>query len=155
MRSLLPVSGSILANAPIHHTSANSTAPTSSAEGGGEDQLIAIQRENARLEAEASGVSYKCGFPGCTSTPFPTGYLLRAHENVHSSARPHYCPVKGCPRAEGGRGFKRKNEMIRHGLVHDSPGYICPFCLQIGQELKFPRPDNLQRYVSHSIPFYC
>ncbi|KAH6980498.1 hypothetical protein EDB80DRAFT_783577 [Ilyonectria destructans] len=33
-----------------------------------------------------------------------------------------------CPRAEGGKGFKRKNEMIRHGLVHNSPGYVCPFC---------------------------
>ncbi|RWA08023.1 hypothetical protein EKO27_g7094 [Xylaria grammica] len=30
--------------------------------------------------------------------------------------------IKGCPRSEGGKGFKRKNEMIRHGLVHDSPG---------------------------------
>lgn len=71
-------------------------------------------------------------------------YLLNSHANVHSSVRPHYCPVKGCPRSEGGRGFKRKNEMIRHGLVHDSPGYVCPFC--IGPEHKYPRPDNLQRY---------
>ena len=70
--------------------------------------------------------------------------LLSSHANVHSSARPHYCPVKGCSRGEGGKGFKRKNEMIRHGLVHDSPGYVCPFCPD--REHKYPRPDNLQRY---------
>lgn len=56
---------------------------------------------------------------------------------------PHYCSVKGCPRSEGGKGFKRKNEIIRHGLVHDSPGYVCPFCPN--REHKYPRPDNLQR----------
>jgi hypothetical protein len=35
--------------------------------------------------------------------------------------------------------------MIRHGLVHNSPGYICPFCPE--REHRYPRPDNLQRYV--------
>ena len=68
-----------------------------------------------------------------------------SHANVHSQTRPHFCPVKGCPRSEGGKGFKRKNEMIRHGLVHQSPGYVCPFCPD--REHKYPRPDNLQRYV--------
>ncbi|KAH8880749.1 hypothetical protein GQ53DRAFT_833072 [Thozetella sp. PMI_491] len=88
---------------------------------------------------------YMCKFPGCNAPPFQTQYLLNSHANVHSSARPHYCPMKGCPRGEGGRGFKRKNEMIRHGLVHDSPGYVCPFCPD--REHKYPRPDNLQRHV--------
>lgn len=97
---------------------------------------------------------YKCTFDGCTAAPFQTQYLLNSHTNVHSSARPHYCPVKGCPRAEGGKGFKRKNEMIRHGLVHDSPGYVCPFCAD--REHKYPRPDNLQRYVTAvSIHNFC
>ncbi len=91
------------------------------------------------------GGTYVCTFDGCTAHAFQTQYLLNSHANVHSSARPHYCPVKGCPRSEGGRGFKRKNEMIRHGLVHDSPGYVCPFCPD--REHKYPRPDNLQRYV--------
>lgn len=68
-----------------------------------------------------------------------------SHANVHSQTRPHFCPVKGCPRSEGGKGFKRKNEMIRHGLVHQSPGYVCPFCPD--REHKYPRPDNLQRLV--------
>lgn len=86
---------------------------------------------------------YVCRVPGCRAPPFQTQYLLSSHANVHSQARPHYCPVKGCPRAEGGRGFKRKNEMNRHGLVHESPGYVCPFCLD--REHKYPRPDNLQR----------
>ncbi|KAJ4264724.1 hypothetical protein NW762_004967 [Fusarium torreyae] len=89
--------------------------------------------------------SYTCTFSGCNAAPFQTQYLLNSHMNVHSSARPHYCPVKGCPRSEGGKGFKRKNEMIRHGLVHDSPGYVCPFCPD--REHKYPRPDNLQRHV--------
>lgn len=110
---------------------------------------------------------FRCDNAGCNST-FATQYLLRwvahplqrlvvdivlpnltsphsSHKNVHSQIRNHYCPVDGCPRSEGGRGFKRKNEMIRHGLVHDSPGYVCPFCPD--KEHKYPRPDNLQRYV--------
>lgn len=86
---------------------------------------------------------YICKVEGCKAPPFQTQYLLNSHANVHSQARPHYCPVKGCPRSEGGKGFKRKNEMIRHGLVHDSPGYVCPFCPD--REHKYPRPDNLQR----------
>lgn len=86
-----------------------------------------------------------CTYQGCNAQPFQTQYLLNSHANVHSSARPHYCPVKGCPRSEGGKGFKRKNEMIRHGLVHESPGYVCPFCPD--REHKYPRPDNLQRHV--------
>lgn len=90
--------------------------------------------------------SFVCTFPSCTAAPFSTQYLLNSHANVHSSARPHYCPVQGCPRSEGGKGFKRKNEMIRHGLVHDSPGYVCPFCPD--REHKYPRPDNLQRHVT-------
>ncbi|KAI4208008.1 MAG: hypothetical protein LQ348_000378 [Seirophora lacunosa] len=89
--------------------------------------------------------TFKCDFPGCTAAPFQTQYLLNSHANVHSQNRPHYCPVKTCPRSEGGKGFKRKNEMIRHGLVHQSPGYICPFCPE--REHKYPRPDNLQRHV--------
>jgi hypothetical protein len=90
--------------------------------------------------------AFKCSHPGCTAPPFQTGYLLASHTNVHSSDRPHYCPVQSCPRSIGGKGFKRKNEMIRHGLVHKSPGYVCPFCAD--QLHKYPRPDNLQRYSS-------
>ncbi|KAF1838820.1 hypothetical protein BDW02DRAFT_488318 [Decorospora gaudefroyi] len=96
------------------------------------------------IPSQAPG-SFKCDYPNCTAAPFQTQYLLNSHTNVHSSNRPHYCPVKGCPRGEGGKGFKRKNEMIRHGLVHQSPGYVCPFCPD--REHKYPRPDNLQRHV--------
>ncbi|KAL1970492.1 hypothetical protein VTN77DRAFT_4136 [Rasamsonia byssochlamydoides] len=92
-----------------------------------------------------SGPMYKCMHPGCTAPPFQTQYLLNSHANVHSQERPHFCPVPGCPRGVGGKGFKRKNEMIRHGLVHSSPGYVCPFCTD--QQHKYPRPDNLQRHV--------
>lgn len=94
--------------------------------------------------------NYVCNFTGCNAPPFQTQYLLNSHANVHSSARPHYCPVQGCSRSEGGKGFKRKNEMIRHGLVHDSPGYICPFCPD--RDHRYPRPDNLQRYVNLCTP---
>ncbi|KAI2715212.1 transcriptional regulator family: C2H2 zinc finger [Penicillium roqueforti] len=89
--------------------------------------------------------SYRCTHSGCTAAPFQTQYLLNSHANVHSQDRPHFCPVEGCPRALGGKGFKRKNEMMRHGLVHNSPGYVCPFCPD--QQHKYPRPDNLQRHV--------
>ncbi|KAK6345814.1 hypothetical protein TWF730_010157 [Orbilia blumenaviensis] len=88
---------------------------------------------------------FRCTKDGCTATPFSTQYLLNSHANVHSEDRPHFCPVPGCSRGEGGKGFKRKNEMIRHGLVHQSPGYVCPFCPD--KEHRYPRPDNLQRHV--------
>ncbi|CAI4219473.1 unnamed protein product [Parascedosporium putredinis] len=89
--------------------------------------------------------TFKCTFKDCAAKPFQTQYLLNSHANVHSSARPHYCPVYECPRSKPGQGFKRKNEMIRHGFVHESPGYACPFCPD--REHKYPRPDNLQRHV--------
>ncbi|KAF4554171.1 Zinc finger C2H2 type domain-containing protein 9 [Elsinoe fawcettii] len=92
----------------------------------------------------AAGPWY-CEHPGCTASPFPTQYLLNSHATSHSQSRPHYCPIPGCPRGEGGKGFKRKNEMIRHGLTHDTPGYVCPFCPDRGH--RYPRPDNLQRHV--------
>ncbi|KAL4753608.1 hypothetical protein BDW72DRAFT_190821 [Aspergillus terricola var. indicus] len=91
----------------------------------------------------ASTGTFKCSHPGCTAPPFQTQYLLNSHANVHSQDRPHFCPIEGCSRGPGGKGFKRKNEMIRHGLVHNSPGYVCPFCPD--QQHKYPRPDNLQR----------
>ena len=107
--------------------------------------LSASSRMSIDVMTNPPGGTYVCTFEGCNAHPFQTQYLLNSHANVHSSARPHYCPVKGCPRSEGGKGFKRKNEMIRHGLVHDSPGYVCPFCPD--REHKYPRPDNLQRYA--------
>ena len=89
---------------------------------------------------------YRCTHPGCRAPPFQTPYLLNSHRNVHSSDRPYFCPRKDCPRSLPGKGFKRKNEMLRHGLVHDSPGYVCPFCSP-EKEHRYPRPDNLQRHV--------
>ncbi|RPA86386.1 C2H2 type zinc finger domain-containing protein, partial [Ascobolus immersus RN42] len=93
---------------------------------------------------------FKCDFEGCKAAPFQTQYLLNSHANVHSQVRDHYCSEPGCPRGVGGRGFKRKNEMIRHGLVHASPGYACPYCPD--REHKYPRPDNLQRHVKAHHP---
>jgi hypothetical protein len=95
-------------------------------------------------------LQFECTYPSCTAQPFTTSYLLKSHQNVHQSHRPYYCPVKGCPRGKGGKGFKRKNEMIRHGLVHESPGYACPYCTDVTH--KYPRPDNLQRLVIQLSP---
>ncbi|KAM7213888.1 hypothetical protein V8F06_010707 [Rhypophila decipiens] len=128
--------------------------------------LIDIQRENARLEESdksaadvlirmgdgvamdfprVSRPAFTCTFPACTSPPFYTQYLLNSHSNVHSSAGPYCCPVSGCPRAEGGKGFRRRGEMLRHGLLHSAPGYVCPFCPD--SEHKYLMPDTLQRHV--------
>ncbi|CAH0027648.1 unnamed protein product [Clonostachys rhizophaga] len=80
----------------------------------------------------------------CTTLATKKQFLRHRHAVVHSSSRPHYCPHIGCPRGKGGKGFKQKNEMIRHGLIHDSPGYQCPFCPDPAPQ--YPRPDNLQSY---------
>jgi hypothetical protein len=90
--------------------------------------------------------AFKCTHPGCTAAPFQTQYLLDSHANVHLTACEHYCPLKGCPRGIGGKGFKTKNEMIRHGLVYDSQGYLCPYCLD--NQHVYSRPDNLETYIS-------
>ena len=102
------------------------------------------QRENAQAETPTPVTNeFLCTFPDCNARPFATQYLLNSHANVHSQARPYYCPVSGCPRGPGGKGFNRKEEIFKHALVHDSPGYTCPFCAD--QKHKYPRPDNLQR----------
>lgn len=75
---------------------------------GSDDQL----EGSGQRSMSVSG--YACPWPGCTAPPFQTQYLLNSHTNVHSNTRPHFCPVKDCPRGPGGQGFKRKNEMIRY-----------------------------------------
>ncbi|ETN43449.1 uncharacterized protein HMPREF1541_02608 [Cyphellophora europaea CBS 101466] len=121
---------------PSDH-SANSSISISS-------PTAALSTAAAAQAASLNGI-FRCSMPGCTAVPFQTQYLLNSHMNVHSDQRPHFCPVRDCPRGPGGQGFKRKNEMIRHGLVHTSPGYTCPFCPD--QTHRYPRPDNLQRHV--------
>jgi hypothetical protein len=105
----------------------------------------ALRRFNAQA---VETFRFKCYYPGCSAPLFKTQYLLNSHAKVHSSTRPHYCPIRGCLRGKGGKGFKRKNEMIRHGLVHESPGYVCPYCKD--REHRYPRPVSLQRLVSQS-----
>lgn len=126
-------------------------APDSTGNGqGGTPQSGERMYINGTYGSTTQPATYQCDFQGCKAPPFQTQYLLNSHANVHSQARPHYCPVAGCSRSEGGKGFKRKNEMIRHGLVHESPGYICPFCPE--KDHRYPRPDNLQRYILASSP---
>ncbi|KAH8691921.1 hypothetical protein BGW36DRAFT_464526 [Talaromyces proteolyticus] len=92
---------------------------------------------------------HKCTFPNCTAA-FTNKHSLSSHGAVHKDHRPHYCPVPGCERGVGGKGFKRKYDMDRHGLVHDSPVYGCPFCTD--SQHKYPREDNLQRHVKDHHP---
>ncbi|CAD6442944.1 4b696830-9bea-4429-8200-4912e90c36b1 [Sclerotinia trifoliorum] len=137
-------------NGPQHvasgeYSSSSNTETPSTDQSGSTPAAAAIDRMSIDGITNPQVGGYQCNYAGCTAAPFQTQYLLNSHANVHSSNRPHYCTVKGCPRAEGGKGFKRKNEMIRHGLVHDSPGYVCPFCPE--REHRYPRPDNLQRHV--------
>ncbi|KAI2626660.1 hypothetical protein GGR54DRAFT_629052 [Hypoxylon sp. NC1633] len=129
---------------PDYSSGSNTDTPGGSADGLTPATSITERMSIDNMTNPVVG-AFVCNVPGCNAPPFQTQYLLNSHANVHSSARPHYCSVKGCPRSEGGKGFKRKNEMIRHGLVHDSPGYVCPFCPD--REHKYPRPDNLQRHV--------
>ncbi|APA10491.1 hypothetical protein SS1G_06996 [Sclerotinia sclerotiorum 1980 UF-70] len=131
--------------APGDYSSSSNTETPSTDQSGSTPAAVAIDRMSIDGITNPQVGGYQCNYAGCTAAPFQTQYLLNSHANVHSSNRPHYCTVKGCPRAEGGKGFKRKNEMIRHGLVHDSPGYVCPFCPE--REHRYPRPDNLQRHV--------
>ncbi|EFW15268.1 conserved hypothetical protein [Coccidioides posadasii str. Silveira] len=106
---------------------------------------IEPRKDETKTSTPQNSGGFKCEHPGCNSEPFQTQYLLNSHANVHSENRPYHCPVEDCPRGKGGTGFKRKNEMKRHALVHNSPGYICPFCSD--QQRQYPRPDNLQRHV--------
>lgn len=131
-------------SAAADYSSSNTETPSTD-QSGSTPATIGIDRMSIDGITNPQIGGFQCTYPGCTAQPFQTQYLLNSHANVHSSIRPHYCSVKGCPRSEGGKGFKRKNEMIRHGLVHDSPGYVCPFCPD--REHKYPRPDNLQRHV--------
>ena len=117
---------------------------------------VAIDRTSISDITNSQISGFQCPYPGCTAQPFQTEvssiislriqdliwkqWLLQSHASVHSSNRPHYCSVKGCPKSKVG--FKRKNELIRHGLVHESLNYVCPFC---PNRRCFPRPDNLQR----------
>ncbi|KIW39929.1 hypothetical protein, variant [Exophiala oligosperma] len=128
----------------LDSSSAGGAAPESRRKSEDEQSLNGGGGLPALSRITADGL-YQCLYQGCTAAPFQTQYLLNSHMNVHSDTRTHFCHVEGCPHGPGGKGFKRKNEMIRHGLVHDSPGYPCPFCPD--QLHRYPRPDNLQRHV--------
>jgi hypothetical protein len=102
----------------------------------------AMYRDKAKAPPDRG--LFRCQFPGCSIPPFQTQYLLNAHANGHSTTRcQYYCPVVGCPRSEGGKGFKQKDDLIKHSVHHNSSGYICPFCPD--REHKYPRPENLLR----------
>ncbi|EXK26541.1 hypothetical protein FOMG_16866 [Fusarium oxysporum f. sp. melonis 26406] len=96
---------------------------------------------------EHISASYRCTHSGCNAGPFRRPFELTSHMTVHSSERLYYCQVQGCSRREAGKGFKRKNELKRHGSTHNPPGYCCPFCPVGRVKRKYPRPDNLTRHV--------
>ncbi|PMD52877.1 uncharacterized protein K444DRAFT_542642, partial [Hyaloscypha bicolor E] len=66
-------------------------------------------------------------------------YLLNSYTNVYLLNRPHYYSIKECLRSKGRKGFKKKNKIIRYGLIYNSPGYIYPFYLS----KEYLWPDNL------------
>lgn len=101
------------------------------------DEYDAGNNHDERDEGNKFG--YECTSCGRT---FPTPYLLSSHTLTHSSTRPYVCPIIGCPRNK--TGFKRKNEMTRHGLLHGSREYRCPFCPKEDCR-RFARPDGLLR----------
>ncbi|KEF54979.1 uncharacterized protein A1O9_08631 [Exophiala aquamarina CBS 119918] len=144
--SSTPASSIILAQSPAaSYSGPLSTLPEQEPSNPQEEPPPPPEAPSDSADSHLLAGPFRCTFQGCNAIPFQTQYLLSSHMNVHSNTRPHFCPVKGCSRGVGGQGFKRKNEMIRHGLVHTSPGYICPFCAD--QQHRYPRPDNLQRHV--------
>jgi hypothetical protein len=42
-------------------------------------------------------------------------------------------------------GYKRMNTIMRHGIMHESPGYVCSFCSN--QQHNYLQPDNIHRCV--------
>ncbi|KAF4956622.1 hypothetical protein FSARC_11527 [Fusarium sarcochroum] len=104
--------------------------------------------DNSSSNAGETPNTDQCASTSATSTSINSTSITdrtSIDEITHPEPLSGSYTLKGCPRSEGGKGFKRKNELIRHGLVHDSPGYVCPFCPE--REHKYPRPDNLQRHV--------
>ena len=95
-------------------------------------ELLEIQRENARKEAEISKAESKpvgpffCEFAGCSAPPFSTKSLLDLHSRVHAATRPYCCPIAGCPRGTTGRGYIHQEQLERHALSHNTPGSVCP-----------------------------
>jgi hypothetical protein len=59
--------------------------------------------------------------------------------------------VEDCPKRFGGSapGFKRKNELVRHQLIHKELEFRCPWC---NKGHTYARPDNLQRHVKTTHP---
>ncbi|KAE8379818.1 hypothetical protein BDV26DRAFT_155374 [Aspergillus bertholletiae] len=71
-------------------------------------------------------------------------------QNVHSHDSFYFCPIDECPRGKGGEGFKSKNQMIRHSLVHNVPGYTCPFCPV--SKKKYSHAIHLRQHVRDHHP---
>ena len=112
---------------------------------------------NPTSASGSSGNLYKCDFPGCIAAAFGTQYLLNSHTNVHSSSRPHFCPVRGCNRGPGGMGFKRKNEMIRYVLSAPSVyPHSTSRSLSLSLSLSFPPSVSPQPFPIQvpSIPLF-
>lgn len=129
----LVLPSSLIAASVYENACASPTSSTGAVVGFRDDQLPA-NYEPSRF--------YDCFLPGCTAPPFQTLRLLNLHLDDHPPAGPHYCPVMGCTRSEGGKGFKRKIEMVRHKLGHKPVIYVCPFC-----SVSCSRSESLRRLV--------
>ncbi|KAH6889367.1 hypothetical protein B0T10DRAFT_487861 [Thelonectria olida] len=74
-----------------------------------------------------------------------------SHAIVDQTNLPYSCSVIGCVRWEQGNGFRTKNELILHGLFHDSRGLRCPFCPNQG--LEHSTPDEFIRHLKNCHAF--
>lgn len=145
MRASPSIQDSLAAMTPSSPTSSVSPGGESSrsmAADVGDSEITRMRIEGTTNPPPIEG-GYRCTFEGCTAPPFRTQWLLNSHTNAHSSARLHYCPVEGCRRGRGGRGFIRRDEMILHDLAHYLAGYFCPFCPD--RDHKHPMPVDLQQ----------
>lgn len=87
-----------------------------------------------------------CTTVDCDAGPFKHKIDLESHEETHTFERQHQCPFPGCLRGMKGKGFRSKGAMLLHRLLHDYPGYQCPFCFSGAQgKHRFARSGHLKR----------
>ena len=122
-----PASSVIHQSPAAVYSNPGATSPEQKAIDGSAKQVLSTESdlyEMKEIGGPFPNSIHKCSHPDCTAAPFQTRYLLNSHMNVHSDRRPYYCPIEGCDRGLEGRGFKRKNEMIRY--VSFQPIAWCP-----------------------------
>ena len=108
------------------------------------------------------GASFTCKFVACSGRLFQTQDLLeyvifyydqcsdldvRLIEIRYHINAVHYCPIRGCARYQGRKGFADAAEKEIHLLMHSNDKYSCPFCWE-PEVNPCAGLDHLKRYVS-------